>query len=163
MYDEFIHKCCTEPGVFVGTVNTLLTQFVHSGDLLPISLKMKTSQTTMAVKETNMHEWKNSDKIEIIKSKFTTDPFMFMNVLERSKEISFGGGPNKMDGGNSLQYFADFKVGDYNTKYLIEYRFSEHFRLMIWNLYVKYLFYFLFFRYFGPFHVIFFISFKLFL
>ena len=124
MYDEFINKCCTEPGVFVGTVNTLLTQFVHSGDLLPISLKMKTSQTTMTVKETNMHEWKNSDKIEIIKSKFTTDPFMFMNVLERSKEISFGGGPNKMDGGNSLQYFADFKVGDYNTKYLIEYRLS---------------------------------------
>ena len=114
----------SEPGVLVGTVNTILTQYVHAGFLLPISLKMKTSGTTMSIKETNMHEWKSNDKIEIIKSKFTKVPFMHMNVLERSKEISFGGGPNKLDGGNSLQYFADFQVGDYNTKYLIEYRLA---------------------------------------
>ena len=112
----------SEPGVLVGTVNTILTQYVNAGILLPISLKMQTGGVSMTIKETNMHEWKSSDTIEIITSDFTTDPFMFMNVLEREKKISFGGGPNRNDGGNSLQYFAEFKVGDYNTKYLIEYR-----------------------------------------
>ena len=29
--------------IFIGTVNTYLTQYVESGILLPISLKMKTS------------------------------------------------------------------------------------------------------------------------
>ena len=124
MHKEFIEICCTEPGVFVGSINTLLTQYVKSGALLPISLKMKTGGVGMTVKETNMHEWGETGKIEIVKSKFTTAPFMHMNVLERESKISFGGGPGKKDGGNSLQYFANFKVGDYETKYLIEYRLS---------------------------------------
>ena len=110
--------------IFIGTVNTYLTQYVESGILLPISLKMKTSGVSMTIKETNMHEWNESGKIEAIDSEFTTDPFMYFDVLERGGKISFGGGPNKQDGGNSLQYFASFKVGDYQTKYLIEYRLS---------------------------------------
>ena len=124
MHKEFIEVCCTEPGVFVGSINTLLTQYVKAGALLPISLKMKTGGVSMKIKETNMHEWGESGKIEIVESKITTDPFMYMNVLERESKISFGGGPNKQDGGNSLQYFAEFKVGDYKTKYLIEFRLS---------------------------------------
>ena len=110
--------------VFIGTVNTYLTQYVESGILLPISLKMKTSGVSMTIKETNMHEWNESGKIEAIDSEFTTDPFMYFNVLERGGKISFGGGPSKQDGGNSLQFFASFKVGDYKTRYLIEYRLS---------------------------------------
>ena len=97
--------------VFIGTVNTYLTQYVESGILLPISLKMKTSGVSMTIKETNMHEWNESGKIEAIDSEFTTDPFMYFNVLERGGKISFGGGPSKQDGGNSLQFFASFKVG----------------------------------------------------
>ena len=110
--------------IFIGTVNTYLTQYVESGILLPISLKMKTSGVSMTIKETNMHEWNESGKIEAIDSEFTTDPFMYFNVLERGGKISFGGGPSKQDGGNSLQFFASFKVGDYKTRYLIEYRLS---------------------------------------
>ena len=110
--------------IFIGTVNTYLTQYVESGILLPISLKMKTSGVSMTIKETNMHEWNESGKIEAIDSEFTTDPFMYFNVLERGGKISFGGGPSKRDGGNSLQFFASFKVGDYATKYLIEYRLA---------------------------------------
>ena len=114
----------SEPGVLVGTVNTILTQYVKAGILLPISLKMRTKGTAMSIKETNMHEWKDSDEIEVVSAKFTQDPFMFMNVMERQSKLSFGGGPSKKDGGNSLQYFADFKIGDYKTKYLIEYRLA---------------------------------------
>jgi len=50
---------------------------------------------------------------------------MYFNVLERGGKISFGEGPGTRDPGNSLQYFAEFKVGDYNTKYLIEYRLAS--------------------------------------
>ena len=115
----------SEPGVLVGTVNTILTQYVNAKILIPISLKMKTSSTTMSIKETNMHEWKSNDEIEIIESEFIKDPFMYFNVLERGGKISFGEGPGTRDPGNSLQYFAEFKVGDYNTRYLIEYRLAS--------------------------------------
>ena len=111
--------------ILVGTVNTVLSQYVKDGTLIPISLKMKTSGTTMSIKETNMHTWKGMrGQITAVDSEFTTDPFMYFNVLERGGKISFGGGPSKRDGGNSLQFFASFKVGDYATKYLIEYRLS---------------------------------------
>ena len=111
--------------ILVGTVNTVLSQYVKDGTLIPISLKMKTGGVSMTVKETNMHSWKGMrGQITAMDSEFLKDPFMYFNVLERDKEISFGGGPNKQAGGNSLQYFASFKVGDYQTKYLIEYRLS---------------------------------------
>ena len=111
--------------ILVGTVNTVLSQYVKDGTLIPISLKMKTSGTTMSIKETNMHTWKGiRGQITAVNSEFTTDPFMYFNVLERGGKISFGGGPSKRDGGNSLQFFASFKVGDYATKYLIEYRLA---------------------------------------
>ena len=111
--------------ILVGTVNTVLSEYVKDGTIIPISLKMKTGGVSMTVKETNMHSWKGtSGQITAVDSEFQKDPFMYFNVLERDKEISFGGGPNKQDGGNSLQYFASFKVGDYQTKYLIEYRLS---------------------------------------
>ena len=111
--------------ILVGTVNTVLSQYVKDGTLIPISLKMKTSGTTMSIKETNMHTWKGiRGQITAVNSEFTTDPFMYFNVLERGGKISFGGGPSKQDGGNSLQFFASFKVGDYKTRYLIEYRLS---------------------------------------
>ena len=110
--------------IFVGTVNTVLTEFVNNGTLLPISLKMQTSGVSVTVKETNMHQWKGSSVVDAVDSDFLKDPFMYFNVLARENKLSFGGGPSKQDGGNSLQYFAKFKVGDYITKYLIEYRLS---------------------------------------
>ncbi len=111
--------------ILVGTVNTVLTQYVKDGTLIPISLKMQTSGVSMTVKETNMHTWKGTrGQITAVSSEFIKDPFMYLNVLARENQLSFGGGPNKQDGGNSLQFFAKFKVGDYLTKYLIEYRLS---------------------------------------
>ena len=124
MHENFIEKCCTDPGVFVGSVNTLLTQYVQSGILLPISLKVKTSNVNMRVKPTNMHQWGESGSIDIQTASFMTPPFMHFDVLIRDSQLNFGGGPNKLDGGNSLQYFAQFRVGDYVTKYLIEQRMS---------------------------------------
>lgn len=124
MHKHFIDECCTDPGVFVGSVNTLLTQYVKSGVLLPISLKVKTSNVDMRIKETNMHEWGESGSIDIQTASFMTPPFMHFDVLIRDSQLNFGGGPNKLDGGNSLQYFAQFRVGDYETKYLIEQRMS---------------------------------------
>ena len=111
--------------ILVGTVNTVLTQYVKDGTLIPISLKMQTSGVNMTVKETNMHSWKGMrGKITAVDSEFMKDPWLYFNVLAREGKLSFGGGPNKQDGGNSLQYFAKFKVGDYITRYLIEYRLS---------------------------------------
>ena len=111
--------------ILVGTVNTVLSQYVKDGTLIPISLKMKTGGVNMTVKETNMHSWKGMrGKITAVDSEFIKDPFMYFSVLSKDGELSFGEGPGAKDPGNSLQYFASFKVGDYQTKYLIEYRLS---------------------------------------
>ena len=92
--------------ILVGTVNTVLTQYVKDGTLIPISLKMQTSGVNMTVKETNMHSWKGMrGKITAVDSEFMKDPWLYFNVLAREGKLSFGGGPNKQDGGNSLQYF----------------------------------------------------------
>mgnify|MGYP003299208011 CR=1 FL=1 len=111
--------------ILVGTVNTVLSQYVKDGSLIPISLKMKTGGVSMTVKETNMHSWKGMrGQITAVDSEFIKDPFMYFSVLAKDGELSFGEGPGARDPGNSLQYFASFKVGDYQTKYLIEYRLS---------------------------------------
>jgi len=109
--------------ILVGTVNTVLSQYVKDGTLIPISLKMKTGGVSMTVKETNMHSWKGMrGQITAMNSEFLKDPFMYLSVIKKDGKISFGRVSPK--GGNSLQYFASFKVGDYETKYLIEYRLS---------------------------------------
>jgi|TARA_R100001443_G_scaffold87724_1_gene94281 hypothetical protein len=123
MHKNFIDECCTDPGVFVGSVNTLLTQYVNAGILLPISLKVKTSNVDMRVKPTNIHEWGESGSIDIQTASFITPPFMYFDVLNRGG-LNFGEKPTGKSGGNSLQYFAQFRVGDYETKYLIEQRMS---------------------------------------
>ena len=72
-----------------------------------------------------MHEWGESGKIEVVKASFQSGkkPWAYFNVIKKSGgEISFGGYPS--GGTNSLQYFADFKVGDYDTGYLIENRLA---------------------------------------
>ena len=124
MKKDFIDNSKTEPGVFVGSINTLLTQYVSAGILLPISLKAKTSGVSMTIKPTNMHTWDNKGSIDVRTASFIKNPWMYFNVFERKGKLDFGGGPNKMDGGNSLQYFAQFRVGDYETKYLIEQRMA---------------------------------------
>ena len=94
-------------------MNTVLSQYVKDGSLIPISLKMKTGGVSMSVKETNMHSWKGTrGEITAVDSEFIKDPWLYFNVLAREGKLSFGGGPSKQDGGNSLQFFASFKVGD---------------------------------------------------
>ena len=121
---SFIDKCCSDRGVFVGTINTYLTRLLKAKILLPISLKQKTGGTTMGLKETNMHKWGETGAIEVVSGSFTKEPWMHSDVVIREKILDFGGGPKKADGGNSLQYFAEFRVGDYKTKYLIEQRLA---------------------------------------
>ncbi len=71
-----------------------------------------------------MHEWNESGEIDIVSGDFQVGkhPWVFFNVKNDSGLLNFGeeSGP----GGNSLQYFAEFRVGDYETKYLIEQRLS---------------------------------------
>lgn len=121
---SFIDECCSDRGVFVGTLNTYLTKLVRAKILLPISLKQKTSGTTMALKETNMHKWGESGEIDVVSGEFTKDPWMHSDVVIREGNLDFGGGPKKSDGGNSFQYFAKFRIGDYETRYLIEQRLA---------------------------------------
>ena len=78
----------------------------------------------MTIKPTNMHTWDNKGSIDVRTASFIKKPWMYFNVFEWKGKLDFGGGPNKMDGGNSLQYFAQFRVGDYETKYLIEQRMA---------------------------------------
>ena len=62
--------------ILVGTVNTVLTQYVKDGSLIPISLKMKTGGVSMSVKETNMHSWKGMrGQITAVDSEFIKDPW----------------------------------------------------------------------------------------
>ena len=122
--DEFLEECCADRGVFIGTINTYLTKLVHMKVLIPISLKKKTDNKGITIKETNMHEWGESGKIEVVKASFQSGkkPWAYFNVKADGSEITFGAETGR--GGNSLQYFADFKVGDYDTGYLIENRLS---------------------------------------
>ena len=62
----------------------------------------------MTVKETNMHTWDNKETIDVRTASFIKNPWMHFSVFERKGKLDFGGGPNKMDGGNSLQYFAQY-------------------------------------------------------
>jgi len=121
---EFMDECCVDRGVFVGTVNTYLTSLIKRKLLIPISLKKKTDNKGITIKETNMHEWGESGKIEVVKAKFKPNkhPWAYFNVTADGSEITFGAVTGR--GGNSLQYFADFKVGDYDTGYLIENRLA---------------------------------------
>tara|TARA_B100000131_G_C18069123_1_gene593780 strand:+ start:75 stop:1496 length:1422 start_codon:yes stop_codon:yes gene_type:complete len=121
---EFLEECCADRGVFIGTINTYLTKLVHMKVLIPISLKKKTDDKGISIKETNMHEWGESGKIEVVKAKFKPNkhPWAYFNVKADGTEITFGAETGR--GGNSLQYFADFKVGDYDTGYLIENRLA---------------------------------------
>ena len=120
--EEFIGGLCCDPGVFVGTLNTYLTKLVHQRILLPISLKAETKNVPLQIKETNMHEWDDSGKINIVSGKFKPNktPWFFTNIKIKGGELTFGNISG--EGGNSAQYWAEFKVGDYVTSYLIEQR-----------------------------------------
>ena len=120
--EEFIGGLCCDPGVFVGTLNTYLTKLVHQRILLPISLKAETKNVPLQIKETNMHEWDDTGKINIVSGKFKPNktPWFFTNIKIKGGELTFGNISG--EGGNSAQYWAEFKVGDYETSYLIEQR-----------------------------------------
>tara|TARA_B100001250_G_C19746564_1_gene765604 strand:- start:78 stop:1478 length:1401 start_codon:yes stop_codon:yes gene_type:complete len=120
--EEFIGGLCCDPGVFVGTLNTYLTKLIHQRILIPISLKAQTKNTALKITETNMHEWDDTGKINIVSGKFKPNktPWFFTNIKIKGGELTFGS--INGEGGNSAQYWAEFKVGDYETSYLIEQR-----------------------------------------
>jgi len=117
----------TDPEVLVGSVNTLMTDYFKSGKVLPISLKAKTKGVSMRFKQTNIHEWDQSGTVNIQTANFAqgaygVGPAMFFDVSTRKNQLGFGN--TLQNAGNSLQYAAEFRVGDYHTKYMVEVRAS---------------------------------------
>lgn len=114
-----------DPAVLVGTVNTLMSQYFKSKAVLPISLKAKTSGVSMRYKQTNVHDWDQSGSINIksadfIQGAYDVGPAMFFDVTTRKNQLGFG--DKQQNSGNSLQYAAEFRVGDYKAKYMVEVR-----------------------------------------
>lgn len=107
---------------FVGVINTYLTSLLKDKILIPISLKKKTDNKKVSIKETNIHEFGESGKIDVVNAEFTKNPWAYFNVIPDGNEITFGAVTGR--GGNSFQYFAEFQVSDYKTGYLIEQRLA---------------------------------------
>jgi len=107
---------------FVGVINTYLTSLLKNKILIPISLKKKTDNKKVSIKETNIHEFGESGKIDVVSAEFTKNPWAYFNVIPDGNEITFGAVKGR--GGNSFQYFAKFQVSDYKTGYLIEQRLA---------------------------------------
>lgn len=107
---------------FIGVINTYLTSLLKDKILIPISLKKKTDNKKVSIKETNIHEFGESGKIDVVSAEFTKNPWAYFNVIPDGNEITFGAVTGR--GGNSFQYFAEFQVSDYKTGYLIEQRLA---------------------------------------
>lgn len=107
---------------FVGVINTYLTSLLKDKILIPISLKKKTDNKKVSIKETNIHEFGESGKIDVVSAEFTKNPWAYFNVIPDGSEITFGAVTGR--GGNSFQYFAEFQVSDYKTGYLVEQRLA---------------------------------------
>ena len=107
---------------FIGVINTYLTSLLKDKILIPISLKKKTDNKKVSIKETNIHEFGESGKIDVVNAEFTKNPWAYFNVIPDGNEITFGAVTGR--GGNSFQYFAEFQVSDYKTGYLIEQRLA---------------------------------------
>tara|TARA_B100000287_G_C20605692_1_gene769975 strand:+ start:39 stop:1496 length:1458 start_codon:yes stop_codon:yes gene_type:complete len=128
---EFIGEVCCDEEVYIGTINTFLTQLMKLKILIPISLKKKTPGKDVKITETNMHEWdKGEGELDIVSGGFTKSPkgpgpypWANFNLIKEGSEITFG--PKEGKSGNSFQYFAEFKVGDYRTEYLVEQRLTN--------------------------------------
>ena len=128
---SFVDECCADRGTFVGTLNTYLTQLIKLKVLIPISLKKKTASVNLSVKPTNMHEWSESGGLDVVSGKFVKSPrgpgaypWAFFNLVRDGSELTFGN-PTGGRGGNSFQYFAQFKIGTYETEYLVEQRLTS--------------------------------------
>ena len=107
---------------FIGVINTYLTSLLKDKILIPISLKKKTDNKKVSIKETNIHEFGESGKIDVVSAEFTKNPWAYFNVIPDGNEITFGAVTGR--GGNSFQYFAEFQVSDYKTGYLVEQRLA---------------------------------------
>ena len=126
----FVDECCADRGTYVGTLNTYLTQLIQLKILIPISLKKKTPAADLKITPTNIHIWNESGELDIVNAKFVKSPrgpgaypWGFFNVVKDGSELTFGTPTGSS--GNSFQYFANFKVGTYETEYLIEQRLTK--------------------------------------
>ena len=127
---SFVDECCVDKGTFVGTLNTYLTKLLDSKILIPISLKKKTADVNLKIEPTNIHQWDESGGLDIVSANFVKSPdgpgpypWGFFNVKIQSGKLKFGQEGGR--GGNSFQYFANFKVGTYETEYLVEQRLTN--------------------------------------
>lgn len=126
----FVDECCADRGTFIGTLNTYLTVLLKQKILIPISLKKKTEGVNITITPTNMHEWDESGGLNIVESEFQKSPqgpgaypWAYFNVKNQGGTLKFGGSTART--GNSFQYFASFKIGTYETEYLVEQRLTN--------------------------------------
>ena len=110
-----IHSNLTDissPEIFAGTLKTYMSKALKGDILFPISLKMKTKGATVKAKANNVDDVPTG-KLNVTEASFDTDPSSYFDIENRG-ELDFKG--------NSFKYKANFQIGTYKTKYLIEQR-----------------------------------------
>jgi len=96
-----------DPAIYVGTVNTYMSQLLKEKKLLPISLKQKTRGADVRIYETNLKL--GPDGLEVKSGEIETPLKTVMEIATRRGETDFGG--------NSLRFAAKFEAGTYAKKY----------------------------------------------
>jgi len=96
-----------DPEVYVGTLNTFMSQRLEKKVLIPISLKQKTRGADVKIYETNLKMGPNGLNIE--SGSIETPMKSVMDVNVRRGDTDFAG--------NSLRFAAIFKAGTYAKKY----------------------------------------------
>ena len=101
------------PQIFIGTLNSYLSELVRNNDLVPISLKKQTKNAPVRVKETNVDDVPVEGLVPF-DGEFLAKPYSYFDIVNRGSKLNFTG--------NSLFYKASFQVGSYPYFYQIEQR-----------------------------------------
>ena len=111
LQDEF--KDFVPPQIFIGSLNSYLSELIKNNDLVPISLKKQTKNAPVRVKETNVDDVP-VEGLTPFDGEFLAKPYSYFDIVNRSSKLNFTG--------NSLFYKASFQVGSYPYFYQIEQR-----------------------------------------
>tara|TARA_B100001175_G_C19454812_1_gene613244 strand:+ start:124 stop:1413 length:1290 start_codon:yes stop_codon:yes gene_type:complete len=101
------------PQIFIGTLNSYLSELIRNNDLVPISLKKQTKNAPVRVKETNVDDVPVEGLVPF-DGEFLAKPYSYFDIVNRGSKLNFTG--------NSLFYKASFQVGSYPYFYQIEQR-----------------------------------------
>ena len=101
------------PQIFIGTLNSYLSELIRNNDLVPISLKKQTKNAPVRIKETNVDDVPVEGLVPF-DGEFLAKPYSYFDIVNRGSKLNFTG--------NSLFYKASFQVGSYPYFYQIEQR-----------------------------------------